>query len=167
MTRLLTIGDPFLKQAMPPVSWPEPRLCDWIDQLAGVLRHYRQQTGYGRAIAAPQCGIDARLIAMLQGDNVVALVNPTITWSSPETHLVWDDCLSVPEYIVQVARSVSISITFQDRDGKSHCWDACDASLSELLQHEMDHLDGILMTDRAVGEPLPISQRAEKIPLRS
>jgi peptide deformylase len=62
---------------------------------------------------------------------------------------LWDDCMSLPWLLCRVVRSRSISIEFTDGEGRRQEWSTLDAAVSELLQHELDHLDGILITDRA------------------
>ena len=71
--------------------------------------------------------------------------------------MVWDDCLSVPGRLVEVERNLNISLTYRDRAGQLIEWEDLAPDMSELLQHECDHLDGVLMTDRAAS---PDSVRA-------
>ncbi len=91
------------------------------------------------------------------------IVNPIMTWHSEQTKFVWDDCFSLPDLMVKVQRFASVSIEFeticvkQEKEkqvlqflpGRKLQLQQCCFSLSELLQHEMDHLEGILMIDRA------------------
>ena len=67
-----------------------------------------------------------------------------------EDFLVWDDCFSFPDLMVRVQRAYRISLTYVDMRGKQHSIDL-DGALAELIQHEVDHVDGILAVDRAVG----------------
>ena len=78
---------------------------------------------------------------------------------------VWDDCLSVPDQLVLVRRHVSISLDYQDDTGQSHGWNDLTRDESELMQHEIDHLDGILMTERAIDDDSirPMSERASLV----
>lgn len=133
-----------------------------IAALHRALADFRAQHGFGRAIAAPQLGISKRLICMHLGARPLTLINPEITWRSDGEFEVWDDCLSVPDVIVRVRRHRSISVTALDDRGRRREWLELPESLSELLQHEIDHLDGILMTDRAVdGDSVrPIAEHA-------
>ena len=96
------------------------------------------------------------------GATPFALINPEITWKSDGMFEVWDDCLSVPDRIVRVRRHRSISVSFQDELGRKRQWDKLPEHLSELVQHEIDHLDGILMTARAIDDQSvrPISEHA-------
>jgi peptide deformylase len=91
------------------------------------------------------------------------LINPEITWRSEETFLVWDDCLSIPDVLVRVRRNRSVSLTYLDHHFRPREWKDLPPDLSELIQHEIDHLDGVLMTDRAEGEDAvqPMCRRPE------
>jgi peptide deformylase len=114
------------------------------------LRYWRTTRGYGRAIAAPQLGIGARSIFMqLAGAEPWPLINPEITPGSTEKIVVWDACLSFLSIFMQVERHRHIRVRYQDTSGNFHEMDVGDErNLSELLQHEIDHLDGILAVDR-------------------
>jgi peptide deformylase len=74
-----------------------------------------------------------------------------VTWRSDETFTMWDDCMSFPGLLVRVSRASSISIDYVDEKGTPKRWERLDRAASELLQHEIDHLDGILAVDRAEG----------------
>jgi peptide deformylase len=117
-----------------------------------TLDEFRRSHGYGRAIAAPQVGIGKRLIAMNLGAGPLAVLNPEITWRSDDLFEVWDDCLSIPDRIVRVRRHQSISFRYWDEQWRERTCEQLPMDLSELVQHEMDHLDGILMLARAWGE---------------
>ena len=80
------------------------------------------------------------------------LVNPQITWASTERFTMWDDCMSFSFLLVRLERHRSISIHFQNENGEQKDWDHLDSSISELLQHEIDHLNGVLAVDRALDK---------------
>jgi peptide deformylase len=148
---VLQLGDPKLREVAHTVSDPKStQIKNLITDLADTLRYWRTTTGYGRAIAAPQLGVGARVIFMqLPGAEPWPLINPEIRWRSDEKVVVWDACLSFLSIFMQVERHRSIRVRYQDRCGKFHELDAGDErNLSELLQHEIDHLDGILAVDR-------------------
>lgn len=159
---ILTLGDPALTRPARPVVAEDLR-NPAIAELFATLREFRVRAGFGRAIAAPQVGLPLRLVAMELGQGPILMVNPRITWRSPETFTLWDDCLSVPDRLVLVRRHCSISVHFQDQDLRPRRWTRLPRELSELVQHELDHLDGVLMTDRAEpGDSVrPIADRAE------
>ncbi|MCG8464258.1 MAG: pyridoxal-phosphate dependent enzyme [Xanthomonadales bacterium] len=141
-----------LRQICEPVDWRCDAVAgrirpDWIRQLDATLLSFRQKQGYGRAISAPQIGLSKRLIVLNLGAAPIVMINPEITWHSEQQHWVWDDCLSVPDALVRVRRWVSISVRYQDNQGRWRHWQHLPADMAELVQHEMDHLDGVLMTD--------------------
>lgn len=109
---------------------------------------FREKHKRGRAIAAPQIGIMKRLILM-HIDKPVVFINPVFTWKSPEFMELWDDCMSFPDLLVKVSRHKACRLKFRDLDWVEHEQNL-DGDLSELLQHEYDHLDGILAVMRAV-----------------
>ena len=149
--KVLLFGDPRLRERARPVD--DFDLPEWRAEVAclhQVLRDFRAEHGFGRAIAAPQLGIGRRLIALDLGAGPITLVNPEIVWRSDETFTMWDDCMSFPFLLVRVQRHVSISVRFVDEQGRQQLWERLEADLAELLQHEIDHLDGILATDRAL-----------------
>ena len=163
---ILTDENPLLRTPSDVADTADPELDQDIADLAETLRDFRERAGFGRAISAPQIGIMKRLIVMNFGAGPIAMVNPTIVDKSAETQMVWDDCLSVPGRLVQVERSEQISLTYHNRAGTMIDWADLPPDLSELLQHECDHLDGVLMTDRAdAPESIrPLDERATLVP---
>jgi peptide deformylase len=148
---ILQLGDPLLRQkALPVVDPTAPEIDSLVADLADTLAHWRSQTGYGRGIAAPQLGILQQVIFLKLPDaNPWPLINPEIIKCSEEKIVVWDACLSFLSIFMQVERHRQITIRYQNLDGKTLEFEAGgDRNLSELLQHEIDHLDGILAVDR-------------------
>jgi peptide deformylase len=148
---VLQLGDPRLREVCKRVESPSaPEIRALVEDLADTLAHWRQATGYGRGIAAPQIGSNLRVIFLrLPGENPWPLVNPEITERSPEKIVVWDACLSFLSIFMQVERHREITVRYQDLNGDPNEIRAGeDRNLSELLQHEIDHLDGILAVDR-------------------
>jgi peptide deformylase len=148
---VLQLGDPGLRTVSRPVADPgSAEIRALVADLADTLAHWRTSTGYGRGIAAPQIGTGVRVIFLqLPGAEPWPLVNPEITWRSAEKIVVWDACLSFLSIFMQVERHREIAVRYQDLRGE---WKEVRAgeerNLSELLQHEIDHLDGILAVDR-------------------
>jgi len=148
---VLQLGNPKLREVAAPVSDPTaPAVRSLVEDLADTLAHWRKETGYGRGIAAPQLGVGLRVIFLrLPGEAPWPLVNPEIIARSAEKMVVWDACLSFLSIFMQVERHREITVRYQDLRGE---WDEVRAgeerNLSELLQHEIDHLDGILAVDR-------------------
>ena len=148
---ILQLGDPRLRQVAVPVEDPSAaEVAALINDLADTLAHWRATTGYGRGIAAPQLGILQRVIYLqLPGEKPWPLINPEILESSQEKIVVWDACLSFLSIFMQVERNRGITVRYWDLKGMKHEFRAGDdRNLSELLQHEIDHLDGILAVDR-------------------
>jgi len=150
---ILQLGDPLLRLKAVAVEEPQSQeIRDLVRDLADTLAHWRAKTGYGRGIAAPQLGISQRVIFLkLPGVEPWPLINPEIVDRSEETIIVWDACLSFLSIFMQVERHRQITVRYRNLEGEILEFDAGDdRNLSELLQHEIDHLDGILAIDRAV-----------------
>jgi peptide deformylase len=148
---ILQLGDPRLREVARPVENPSAlEVASLVKDLADTLAHWRSTTGYGRGIAAPQLGVCQRVIFLqLPGERPWPLVNPEIIQHSEEKIIVWDACLSFLSIFMQVERHREITVRYQDIAGSRHEAQAGDdRNLSELLQHEIDHLDGILAVDR-------------------
>jgi peptide deformylase len=148
---LLLLGDPRLYQVCDPVLEAElPLVKGWVAGMDDVMKGIRAKYGFGRAIAAPQLGIMKRLVYM-NIDRPVIFINPELTGLSNEMFELWDDCMSFPNLLVKVSRHQSITLKYRDEHWQPQVWKMED-SLAELLQHECDHLDGILCTMRAIDE---------------
>ena len=148
---VLLLGDPRLREPSREIAaFDTPEVVTARDALAATLEAFRRRHGFGRAISAPQIGVPLRLVAVNLGSGTFFVANPVVTWRSDETFTMWDDCMSFPGLLVRLARHRSISLTYQDGEGRPHTWDRLDLAESELLQHEIDHLDGILAVDRAL-----------------
>ncbi len=148
---LLLLGDPRLYQVCDPVLASELTLVPlWVADLDAVMKDIRRKYNFGRAIAAPQLGIMKRLIYM-NIDRPVVFINPEFTFLSDELFELWDDCMSFPHLLVKVKRHRSLIIKYRDEHCSPQEWEMKD-DLSELLQHEYDHLEGILCTMRAVDD---------------
>jgi peptide deformylase len=148
--RILQLGDPTLRAISVPL--PDPALAGAVlGDLAATLHEFRRTHGFGRAISAIQIGEAVRVIYMEVDGQVYQLVNPEFLWKSDELFELWDDCFSFPHLMVRLRRSVALKLAWLTPDGARHELEAHGA-LSELIQHEMDHLDGILAVDRAIDQ---------------
>jgi len=157
---ILLLGNPALYRLSVPVEQGELRsLRPVVDDLRDTLLAFRKRHGRGRAIAAPQIGVAKRLIYW-HVDEPQAIINPTLENLSTETFELWDDCMSFPDLLVKVRRRSRCSVRFHDLDWNEITW-ALEDDLSELIQHENDHLDGILATQRAV-DLLSLALRSER-----
>lgn len=148
---ILQLGHPLLYEVCEPVLETElPFVKGWIDDLHNVMQEIRLKYNFGRAIAAPQLGIMKRLIYM-NIDKPVVFINPEFTDLSEEMFEMWDDCMSFPNLLVKVKRHKYLTINYLDENWQPQQWKMQD-DLSELLQHEYDHLNGVLCTMRAIDE---------------
>jgi len=148
---MLLLGNPVLYQVSEPVQQSELRLVPgWVADLHQVMEEIRATYHFGRAIAAPQLGIMKRLIYM-NIDKPVVFINPEFTFLSREMFEVWDDCMCFPHLLVKVKRHRELTIKYLNENWQQQEWNMKD-DLSELLQHEYDHLDGILCTMRAIDD---------------
>lgn len=146
---LLLLGDPRLYKISEPINKSElPLLKEWISDLNNVMKEIRLKYHFGRAIAAPQLGIMKRLVYM-KLDKPKVYINPEFTFLSDDTFELWDDCMSFPNLLVKVKRHKKVRLKYLDEHWQEHEIDL-ENDLSELLQHELDHLNGILCTMRAV-----------------
>ena len=156
MADVLLLGDPRLRVRSSEVEAFDPHA---FRELADTLEAFRRQHGFGRAISAPQIGIAQRFIAVNLGQGTFFIVNPVVTWRSAETITMWDDCMSFPDLLVRVERTRSLSLDYVDERGNAKVWAELDIAAAELLQHEIDHLDGVLAIDRAIDETSLIMRR--------
>ena len=148
---LLLLGDPRLYETCQPVLQTElPLVKGWAADMDNVMKEIRLKYNFGRAIAAPQLGIMKRLIYM-NIDRPVIFINPELHDLSEDLFELWDDCMSFPNLLVKVKRHRSLTIKYLDENWQPQVWKMEDA-LSELLQHEYDHLNGVLCTMRAIDE---------------
>lgn len=148
---IVTLPSPVLRKKARKVTDFGPELQTLIDDMVETMRD-----APGVGLAAPQVDIPLRVIVIEYGDDedeekplkLFTLVNPEITRTSQETVIGTEGCLSVPKLVGQVDRFESITVKGQNRKGapvkiKAGGW------LARIFQHEIDHLDGIVFTDKA------------------
>lgn len=146
---ILLLGDPRLYEVAAPVTRGElEALRPVFDDLFDCIRAIRRDYGFGRAIAAPQIGVSKRLLCILT-DRPYVILNPTLEPLGEETMELWDDCMSFPKLLVRVRRWRHVLLRYRDEN-----WEErelrMDDDMAELIQHEVDHLDGVLATMRAI-----------------
>ena len=150
---VLVLGNPVLREISSLVTdYTNNEIKNDILNLKNELEHFRKLNGFGRGIAAIQIGIKKRIIALNIGNGPFVIINPEFTFKSIETFTMWDDCMSLPDLLVRVERFKNISIRYQDEDGFTKEWKEIDQEIAELIQHEIDHLDGILAIDNAIAK---------------
>jgi len=146
--RILQLGDPLLRAISTRISDSAAAEAVFGD-LRDTLHEFRRAHGFGRGISAVQIGEPKRLIYLELDGRAWRLRNPEYEWQSETTFRLWDDCFSFPGLLVWLERSDSVRLRYEDAEGAPRTIEASGA-FSELLQHEMDHLDGILAIDRAI-----------------
>jgi peptide deformylase len=146
--RILQLGDPILREISAPASAEESAAI--FDDLRDTLHEFRRTHGFGRGISAVQIGELKRLIYIEIDGRVFAMRNPVYEFQSEEKFTLWDDCFSFPNLLVWLARHRTVRVRYEDEAGASRVVEAS-GPFSELLQHEIDHLDGVLAVDRALG----------------
>lgn len=148
--RIRLLGDPVLRSRCEPIAKPSSAAVRVVvDDLRETLRDWQSRFGSGRAIAAPQIGAPVRVV-FVEMDKPWPLLNPEIVEVGGEDFTVWDDCFSFPNLLVRVVRAWRIRVKYTDLRGATHEIDL-EGDRAELLQHEIDHLDGVLAVDRAFG----------------
>jgi peptide deformylase len=158
---ILPIGTPSLRQRTSPVvTLDDQALHAGAERLLSQLYLFQEQWGFGRAIAAPQIGLQQRMIALRLRGWPSIILNPLIIWEDSAGMTLWDDCMCFPQLLVRVRRARSVSVRFVTLEGLVEERECLEPAQAELLQHEIDHLDGILAVDRAVGFDPIISKSA-------
>lgn len=148
---ILPLGDPRLYEKCEPVREAEVEsLRPVVQDLHDILFEFRAKYQAGRAIAAPQIAVMKRLIYM-NIDKPVVIFNPVLSNLSKEMFELWDDCMCFPNLLVRLRRHKSLTLTYRDEAWNEQTLNLSD-SLSELIQHEYDHLEGILATQRAIDD---------------
>lgn len=146
---IVLLGDPRLLERCRPVVVDEwSSLPGLVEDLHDTLMAFRRRWGAGRAIAAPQVG-DLRRVVYLHVGEPHVFVNPRVEQRSPEMVELWDDCMSFPDLLVRVQRHARITLAYTNLQGEERRW-PLEGDLAELLQHEVDHLDGVLAVARAI-----------------
>ncbi len=144
------LGDPILRARCEQVRSVKSAAVRLVaDDLEETLQDLLARHGMGRGLSAPQIGAPIRIV-YLDAGGPWFLVNPEIVDIGTKDFMVWDDCFSIPNLLVRVQRAYRIKVQYQDLAGKVQVVDA-EGDLAELLQHEIDHLHGVLIVDRPAG----------------
>lgn len=144
---VLMLGDPVLREICEKVEIIDNKILMAIEDMADTLRDCKKIKNIGRAIAAPQIGVLKRIVVAESESLNQVFINPEIISRGEETFEVWDSCFSFDvAFFVKIKRFKDILVRFADEKGNIIEREYSD-DLSELLQHEIDHLDGIMATD--------------------
>jgi peptide deformylase len=148
---ILLLGDERLYTVSQPVGADQlTRAADCVADLRDTMLRFREKYGFGRAIAAPQIGEFRRIIYMDLGSRQYVFINPRLEFGEERFEL-WDDCMSFPGLEVRLSRFKRCKVYYQDLQGDDHLLELED-DLAELIQHEYDHLDGVLAVQRALDD---------------
>lgn len=139
---IYTADRPVLRIKAKPVQRVDHTIRKLMDDMVETMHH-----NYGAGLAAPQIGESIRVIVLHYEDEEYRLVNPEIAWSSREIEVDEEGCLSIPGYRGNVPRAAAVKVRAKDAKGHNTQVRAA-GRLARILQHEIDHLDGILFTDR-------------------
>lgn len=168
MQKLVIMDDPVLRQTARPVSdFTSPALRVLSETMLAVMRHE-----HGVGLAAPQIGVSLRMIVYELSEEIerdgqtismiptTILVNPSFTPLSDDKAVGWEGCLSIPGYRGRVERWLHIRYSAQDLNGNVITGDA-HGFHSRIIQHETDHLNGILYIDKSIEIEEIIQKRSE------
>ncbi len=150
---ILQLGTPSLFELCQALTHDDvSRLDEQVQDLHDTMRAFQAEHGWGRAIAAPQIGVQWRIVAMRVGEDAPhTFYNPVLDQHAPEEVEYWEDCMSFPDLLVRVRMPGACRLTYRDAQWREHrVWLTGD--YAALLQHEVDHLDGVLATQQAIDE---------------
>jgi len=156
LKHVVKYGDPALRSTARPIDRFDDALATEVERM-GKLMH----DAYGIGLAATQLGVMHRLLVYrteLEGE-IAALVNPVLEWSSKEKESAEEGCLSLPGVVVEVDRPVHVRVRAQDPRGEALLVEASGLE-ARVIQHEMDHLDGVLILDRTSRDQRKQAMRA-------
>jgi peptide deformylase len=156
LAHVVKFGDPVLKSKASPVANFGPELRAEVERMISIMRD-----GIGVGLAATQLGVLRRLLVFQAGpDNEpAALVNPIVEWLSEECSVAEEGCLSLPRVSMDVERALHARISGRDAEGEAVVLEASGFE-ARVLQHEIDHLDGVLILDRTPREQRKAALRA-------
>jgi peptide deformylase len=148
LTHIRRFGDPVLKSRAARVDRFDSALQEQVNGMAALMHD-----ALGIGLAAPQIGVSQQLLVYRVGPDgpVVALVNPEVEWSSRDAEDAEEGCLSIPGILVDVERAVHVRVRAQDEHGGERVVEASGLE-ARVIQHEIDHLNGVLILDRTTKD---------------
>ena len=156
LAQLRKFGDPVLRSPASPVSDFDQMLAGEVERMVAIMRD-----GIGVGLAATQLGRLRRVLVFQAGADApaTAMVNPEVEWSSDELVMAEEGCLSIPGVIVDVERPLHVRVRASDAAGAAFLVEASGLE-ARVIQHEIDHLDGVLILDRTTREQRKQAMRA-------
>ncbi len=148
MSFIRRLGDPVLKSSATPVDRFDDSLRRQVSRMAGIMGD-----AFGVGLAAPQLGLSQRLLVYRVGPDapLVALANPELEWTSDDQEILDEGCLSIPGISVDVERPIHVRVRAVDEAGETRMVEASGLE-ARVIQHEMDHLNGVLILDRTTRD---------------
>jgi peptide deformylase len=148
MSLIRRLGDPVLKSSATPVDRFDESLRRQVGRMAGIM-----SDALGVGLAAPQLGISQRLLVYRVGPDapVIVLANPELEWASGDAEAGEEGCLSIPGVLVDVERPLHVRVRALDEEGEERMVEASGLE-ARVIQHEMDHLDGVLILERTTRD---------------
>jgi peptide deformylase len=156
LSHVRKFGDPVLKTKAAPVVQFDGTLRDEVKRMGELMID-----AVGLGLAATQVGVLHRLLVyrVQQDSPVIALANPSIEWRGSEEEIAEEGCLSLPSVLVDVERPIHVRVRAQDEYGEPITVEATGLE-SRVIQHELDHLDGVLILDRTSRDQRKEAMRA-------
>jgi peptide deformylase len=148
LAQIRSFGDPVLRTKARPIERFDDALREEVERMGHLM-----DDALGVGLAATQVGVVHRLLVyrVMQGGPLAALINPEIEWSGRESEAMEEGCLSLPGVLVEVDRPLHVRVHALNEYGEPIKIEATGLE-ARVIQHEMDHLDGVLILDRASRE---------------
>ena len=156
MSFIKRLGEPVLKSRATQVDRFDDSLRSQVSRMAGIMND-----SLGVGLAAPQLGVSQRVLVYRVGPDapLVVLANPEVEWQSDESEMLDEGCLSIPGITVDVERPLYVRVRAVDEEGEDRTVEASGLE-ARVIQHEIDHLDGVLILDRTSREQRREAMRA-------
>ena len=154
--------DPVLRKLSRPVAKIDRKILNLIRDLTDTLAQQKDPEGVG--LAAPQVGVNLRLFVMAKGKEIVPVINPEIieiskkqTTKKKKGHSILEGCLSLPNYYTPLKRAGSVKLKYTTPQGEQKT-EEFTGFAAQIVQHEVDHLNGIMFIDRLLEQKKPLYQ---------
>ena len=170
MSQIITVPSPVLRTPAKPVEALDKRVLDIINNMTKVLKEAKRPQGVG--LAAPQIGVSLRifLIRPAAAGPITTFINPEIIkYSQRQTnptskHGIYEGCLSLPSHYAPVKRAMSVTVKYLDANFFQPHQKSFSSFPAHVIQHEMDHLNGILFIDRVLEQGSKLYRVVESLP---